>query len=271
MKKIFFSFLLCLAIISTQQVAAQTAYLNQATQGLREVLVNKNNGIVEKNYYDTQGNLRWLINIDINQQLIVNQLGMAVQEFRYDDSGKQTEQRFYNTNMQLYEPIFSGPSVIKYGYDEKNRRTETAYYDSREQLLNNDAAVVIMKYDDKDRIVEERYLDSKRQLLKGRAAIIRYQYDDNGRVLQESYFDHNNQACKRLNDGSSSDFSIKEYKYNEKGNIIEKTHLDPKGAPITMGVYKTVYLYNPQGRLYEKVLYDAQNTVISKVPTNRPN
>lgn len=241
------------------------------TKNLREEVRNVGTDVIEKSYYDTENHLVRILNYNEQGNLVPNQLGIAAYEYKYDNKGKQTEQRFYDTSLNLYKPTIEGPSVIKYLYDDENNKMSVEYYNSNEQLLSNDVAVVQTEYDKQGRLVEERYFDNNKQLLDSRACIIRYKYDKKDRLVEERYYNKMDQLSYRLGDGSNEDYAIKQYVYNNNNRLSEKIYLDEKEEPMKTGASRIVYVYADNGKMLEKIKYNAAGKVIDKNFTNRPN
>lgn len=261
-------FILALGAISFTNSFGQNV---MDTFGLKEEIKEVYPNQVEKSYYDTQNRLVKLMNEDASGELVANQLGIAVYEYKYDSKGNRVEQRFYDKDLALYTPKIAGPSMIQYKYDDQNNKVETAYFGTDGDLLGTDVSVVQTQYDNQGRVIEETFLNESRQYLENRATRVVYVYDEKDRLVEEKYFGKNDELSMRLGDGSENDFAIKKYKYNSKNRITEKSYYNKNNQPVTDTYYKIEYKYSEGGKLEEKVKYDHTEKVVDKVYTRGKN
>lgn len=187
--------------------------------------VNKKHCIMEEAYYDKAGNLMF------------NEQGYAVRQFKYDEKLQVTEESFYGINGQAcltsggyaavrntYVPGLSG--VVKMreylGVDGKC-------------TLNRQLGYSSVRYDRTDlgegRKIVRTYFDvfGKPVRIRGKDyAVIEQNYDANGRLIRTAYQDEENAAVNR------SDYGVAEilYEYDEEGNKSREWYKDVYGQPI---------------------------------------
>jgi len=146
-------------------------------------------------------------------------------------------------------------------FNDKGNLTEISYY----ALNGNLTAKSIYKYDSKGNKIELISFNSEGDI-KGK---IKYLYDDNSHIIEEVRYDLNgiidfkfsylydNMGNKiEVNETSNSFFggyyetkcSI-EYKFDRKGNIIEKIEFNSDGSFRN----KCTYIYDEKGKMIQKI------------------
>ncbi|MGN0213320.1 MAG: protein kinase [Muribaculaceae bacterium] len=227
--------------------------------------------------YDKTGNVLKYEYLDKDGKTLVNSNnGFAVTEVAYDELGNVKTIRNYNSSLKPCMTSY-GYFAKEYVYDEKtNFNTEEKFYNANSSLIKINrytydsngnitsswtvngsgtlqGNVTHCEYDSNNRVVKMYYTN-----LSGRRVIgsdesyceVNFKYDDRGNVIEQTYFDI---AGKPAHDGQKAYKRIK--RFDERNNVIYEKNLGKDGKPISgNGV-------NPEG----KCVYDERGNMIEIV------
>ena len=150
----------------------------------------------------------------------------------------------------------------EFEYDNLSNRINTKSYDSTGKLLNHTKGNY--KYDNKDRIIEESSTST------GDAIVTKYHVDR----AKIKYDELGNKTEYCLIDANGKELSKISYRYNEKNQITEESHIITGTSIINTDYYeydergnRTLWEHYTRGKLYSRNLtkYDDRNNLIEYV------
>ena len=218
-------------------------------------------------FYDEKGNLTY------------NQDGIAVCQYTYDKSGNIVKYEFLDKDGKTLVNSHNGYAVEDVTYDALgNIKTIHNYNSSMKPCMTSYGYYAKeYVYDDKTNFTtEEKYYNANGGIIK----IEKYTYDSNGNrtaywtvngsghiqgEVSHYEYDNNNRIIKAYCTNlygkkvSKHDLSYCEtnFKYDDRGNIIEETFLDVNGKPAcdVQKTYKRIKRYDERNNyIYEKNL-----------------
>lgn len=194
------------------------------------------NQIKEKNY-NTDGS--------VNVKII----------FKYNNKGLKTEERPYGKDGTPY-------NYFNYSYNNVNQIiSETLFHISKKTIIHKDS----FEYDKKGNLITETSYNSKKM-----QAVSRYKYDGLSRKIEYNYYgingllkwirkynyDDNNRLLENISiDSYSKEMKRKTgYKYDDFGNVNEKSEYDADGSLKERTVYE--YEYDKNNNWIKKITYN---------------
>lgn len=178
--------------------------------------------------YDERGNLKKLVNLDINGDPIENKNGICIYKYTSNIYDNTTSVKRYNANKLPttgYDDYFH--EVID--YDAKGRISYKAKYHPNYVLVFDDDKNGALKYEYlNDSIFYTYNIDAFNNIFNNDIgiSITKNHTDKKNRVIKEVFFD--DQECYAT---SSEGVQMFTYTYDRKGNITQKTGLDSIGNP----------------------------------------
>jgi hypothetical protein len=143
-------------------------------------------------------------------------------------------------------------------YDKRDSLVYEINYDSKRKIINGSFGIAIDKhfYDGKGDRVETRYFDKDLKPVRneGGPAIIKRKFDQNHRLLEEGFYYENEKLV-------TSDFAVFQYKYDDKGQLVEEIELNQNRIPSGANPIKK-YTNDERGRRIEEKLFDKNNRII---------
>lgn len=147
--------------------------------------------------------------------------------------------------------------MAKY-YDQRDSLVYEVQYNSEKKIVNGtyDLAVTQNIRDGNGHNVETRYLNESLKLMRvdGGPAIIRRKFDGSHRLVEESNHDEKGSLLR-------SNFSVVQFKYDNKGCLVEETDLNQLRVPSGKNPIKK-YKCDEKGRRIEESLFDAAGKML---------
>jgi YD repeat-containing protein len=215
---------------------------------IREVYCDANgNPMLLKNHeisaieitYDLNGNRTGMAYKDSDGRLTVHKNERcAVYSYEYDSAGNLLQVAYRGADdlpLKLDSIVYP---MLRYAYDTWGNAIETYYTDLAGNRVMHPGgltyAVLKKQYDDRRNVIAEQYYgtDEKPALQYGYFFTARYSYDAAGRKIEESWYAADGQAVIDPFYG----WAIRRHRYNEKGQRVESTGYDTKGA-VAEGLY----------------------------------
>ena len=215
--------------------------------------VIEDNGIIKTEKSDKKNNILYTINYIYNDNNLLEELQLVKKgkkksywKFIYDDMKRNSQSVKYNSGNSVieswkteYTDNDDTLAIIKYDkrgiaqymkyytYDSDGKLIGFSYYDNLKETKNEWKYI----YNNHGLKIEKQYYDKK-----GLASIIKYEYNEDQELINEKqYFYYG------FYDPNYTYSSIKNYKYNNKGDAIEVTLKDKYNSIISIKRY--IYLY----------------------------
>jgi len=195
--------------------------------------------------YDVAGNLAKVTQLGKDGKIADVQGFLTIVENKYDERGNLTSKAYFNAKNEK-ATSYDGTHRIEYVYDPvSNMQTEVKFYDTK-NLTGSYHKV----YDANGNMTKDYSLDAYGRL-KGNAE--NYEFDKYNRVVK--YWTSRLDGTKTNQDGCN--FSICTFKYDSRGNIIERTMLDTGGRPAldNLGTHRRVSEYDNLNRVVHELNY----------------
>lgn len=169
--------------------------------------------------YDQFGNIVCLSGFDKNNKATAYVNGCVKKRMKYDRQGNETEVSYFDEADQLVNCDL-GYAVLKKDYNKQGQIICYTYFDPlNKPALNKDqnSHKVEVDFDDKGNQTEARYYGTDNKLLRGEYAIIRYKYNDAGDLIEKSTYGDNNQPYRS---DSEIDYYKIVYERNASGELM---------------------------------------------------
>jgi hypothetical protein len=171
-----------------------------------------------------------------------------VTETDYSNTGKYTTILLFKPNGFIQEQSAFNPdgSLIrrwKYEYNPRNQKLTRSCYVLKDSL----SGILHYLYNADDKIVEEKLLDPQGRL----SSDTEYEYDVNQKEIERRFKNENAEIQERIL-----------FRYDNKKNIIEETHIDS----VLRQYWKLKNKYNREG-LKMEILYTSLNDSLIKKST----
>jgi len=213
---------------------------------------------------DGLGRLTKAVSLGEDGKPMINNIGCAQLEIKYDNDGNPVECRILDTNGKLTLGN-DGWAISRMKYDKWGNVLEKRLFDANNQsVMNNDngAIVVSMKYDDHGNLISQSFFGSDGNKTDGHLKgedfkwhELIQEYDNQNRVTSEYYLDtlgkniSNNQGWHKVKIG-----------YDSQGFVNSKAFLDAEDHPcIVNGFHKIDYVNDSFGHPVEERLYGLNN------------
>ena len=218
-------------------------------------IVMTNGVFVNDRSYNKFGDIAEMSWWNIDQKLIMGELGIAKGSRIFDDVGNVTTQFFFGTDGK---PMLSkdGCAKVTAKYDERGNLVEAAYFgvDGKPTLSKDGYAKLATKCDERGNVVELAFfgVDGNLMLNKDGCAKITRKYDKHGNLIEAASFgvDGNPTLHK---DGNAKLTSS----YDEHGNLVEQAYfgVDGKLTLTTEGYAKIMSKYDERGNMVEAAFF----------------
>ena len=217
----------------------------------------KNGDIVEERFYNKE------------QKLEENGYGYAIGKYSYDDKHRLISLRYFNKDSLpcVNNSYIHFDSIV---YDNRGLKVKEMYFDKngRRCKANNGSSQLTYVYDKKGNQIREVCFGSNGEKCMNNHGYCSWgkKYDVYGRVIDICYFNiHDKPVMAELKEGNGGIRSICQelYKYDNKGNVIEKAFLNNNGKPtVKNGWARETHLYDALNRVSESRFYDEENKLI---------
>ena len=197
--------------------------------------------------YDKSGNVIKFEYLDMDGKTLVNSHnGYAVEENSYDDHGNIKMIRHYNCSMKPCMTLF-GYSSKEFVYDDKtNFLTEEKFFDANDRTIKSNHYTY-----DKNGNQTSFWSVNGSGTIQG--VVLHTEYDKNNRVTKL----YSTNLYGRKISQSGLNYCETDFKYDERGNIIEQIFLDVNGNPAfdQHKTYRRIKKYDEHNNyIYEKNL-----------------
>ena len=219
-------------------------------------LLIETNGFYKKDYSPVYEKTLYVY--DLNQNLTEILYGFN-STFGLDKFDLEYLERYIysdNGNVLLKIDNRFSKKLTHYLYDSKGNLLEEICSSLEGKILNR----YIYEYDRNNHLISKKYND---------CIIQSFEYDDKGRILKYSserdlysYFYENDKLKEKIRELNNSEGVKKEIfieKFNFEGNVSETINIENEKV-----VSKTIYKYDSRGNLIEKSQLDFKNVVVFK-------
>lgn len=187
--------------------------------------------------YDTRNQpLRWST-YGPSGSVILNNLGFARANFRYDSNGNRISIATVDKNEKLILNVY-GWARVDQKYDENSNMVESAYFGADEQLrMVGNVARVVWEYDSRGNAIRISRFDAKNEEI----STSNRTFDRQGRLTSEK--------SEKQGQPIPIAGTIYEYRqrYDERGRMINQTYFGKDGKPLTGSCPATHFTYDDHG------------------------
>ncbi len=176
-----------------------------------------------------------------------------------DEKGDLTNKKYHIKNNILNDEL-----IEKLYYDARNRIVVKRYYDHFGELYYDDFGIAVYEYEydaDGNR-TESRYFDEYKRPFPINfvgPASIKYHYDTQNHVIKVAYYD----VAGSLNAGMG--IAVINYKYDQKGRVIEEERLDEEEVHIDFFAPIIKYKYDDSDRVIEKSYHTSSGDLTTRM------
>lgn len=225
---------------------------------INDSIVNVFDNNANAAYYEFESNSRGIVTsvarFDRNGTPVEDNDGIHKIKITLDSVGHITERRYFNKDGKLF-PVNGFQAIVRSKYNHLGQNTEEAYFDENEKPVNcsDGCAVVKMEYDLAGHDLKYSSFDTegKPVLTNNRYSIMEFSYDQRGNLIGQKCLDEKGKpitcaagwhTLEQVFDKTTNyltaiyryrtngvQVSGEEYKYDNRGNIIEIRHLAGKG------------------------------------------
>lgn len=188
-----------------------------------ENVIDNDNEIVKKFYYDKEGRLVFQRNYGFDGELMYDMEGVAIYEYQHDSKDNVTEERYFDEEKYLYQPNQTGAALIKRKFNTKSQLLEISFFIDNDVMIEYGTATIKYEYKEDGNLAYEKHLDDKGNLVDFCAPIVLIEFDENDRVIKRSFMTSSKKVCGRFMDDDEDEVAVIEYEYISD-SVIQKAY-----------------------------------------------
>ena len=220
----------------------------------KKTLVLNNIGIAGwESKYDDNGNETECTYFDVKGARTAGTLGYASWIVTYNADGYMEELKNLDENGQLVFVAKDRYAGIKYKYDNRGNCTEKYPYDTNGRLIGN---MERYQYDSRDNRIETAYYEQNNKPALGTKGYFRIIsiYDSRNQEIEQQYYNTANQLFVPKTDN----YAMIKYNYDTKGNTVEVAYFNEHEKPVCKkeGYATHKSEYDAMGRIIRQTFYD---------------
>lgn len=205
--------------------------------------------------YNSKGFLVEETNLGVDLKPAVDNEGITITRFEYDNRGNRTKMIYYEADGITIASSYEGISGLEYVFDEIGNITKIMYFDKLgNPVMSQDTHLAFEKYtyDENNNLKSIRHYNSKGKLtLIDGVAGYDFVNDKNGNVLEMRPIGSNGSP--------STNHNWMKSKYDSNNNVIEKSfYIGSVAAKDNNNVHRYVYVYNSRNQI-EEIRFYAKN------------
>lgn len=196
-------------------------------------IIDNDNEVVKKFYYDKEGRLAFQRNYDFEGKLMYDVEGVAIYEYQHDTKNNVTEERYFDEEKYFYQPNQTGAALIKRKFNTKSQLLEISFFVNQEIMIEYGTATIKYEYKEGGHLAYEKHLDDDGNLVDFCAPIVLIEFDENNRVIKRSFMTSSKKVCGRFMDDDEDEVAVIEYEYisdvviqkayNKDGKLLGRT------------------------------------------------
>lgn len=205
--------------------------------------------------YDEIGQVTELVYYGVDGKPFMTEDGYAGYKSEFNSLGLETKRINLDTELRpTYDE--NGVAITRVDYDQRGNIIKIAYYDDKDKeltLSDENIAGWNSTYDDFGNEIVRDYFNTKGEACLTSTGLASWtaKYDDQGRRTQYRYY---NLKKDLVNVKGVAGY---DFKYDEKGNIIESVPIGTDGKPSKTTLI-TRYKYDSNDNVIESALYDGE-------------
>lgn len=217
-------------------IASEFAYFDK----FHKPIQNKQGFHAIKCILDSVGNPTQINFIGKDGKPVGNDGFQARMDRKYDEYGRLVEESYFDTEGKAIN-VAEGYSIIRFEYDRAGRQVKNAVFgtDGKPVLSNDRYSSITCEYDQKGNLISQKVFDTNSKPINCMAGwqYNKYVYDPTTNYKTAVYY----------YDTAGKQVMGEEYKYDNRGNVIESRELAGAGQ-LKSGTVVRHYMYDENNR-----------------------